>query len=69
MIKTNKAHSTILKKRVKGSGINLNVIAERSKISYPRLRALINGNAKLLYDEGLEIEAALQKSVNVVQQS
>jgi len=69
MTKTNLSRSDSLKNRVKQSGINLIVIAQRSKIKYPRLRALINDDAKLLYDEGIAIEEALQKSVNVVQQA
>ncbi|MBW7887418.1 MAG: hypothetical protein H3C35_03530 [Bacteroidetes bacterium] len=58
-----------LKNKVKMSGINLIVIAERSQIRYPRLRSLINGNAKMLYDEGIAIESALQQSLSVVRSS
>ncbi len=70
MTKTNQTPSQSLKTRVKESGINLIVIAERSRIRYPRLRALINSDkTKLLYDEGLAIEEALQKSVTIVQRT
>ncbi len=69
MTKTNRPHSESLKNRVKQSGINLIVISQRSKIKYPRLRALINGKAKFLYDEGIEVEKAIQKSVSVIQQA
>lgn len=58
--------SETLKKRVKNSGITLSVLSERSNIAYPRLRSLVNGSAKMLFDEGVQIEEALKESVNVL---